>query len=425
MQKTTENRNKNPLGGFLGYVVSIVISVIVIVYLGYHFFSGLDDELMTEHALLVTENDISEFDAYIFRNETVVYSNETGGIGYTFSDGTKVNKGSALANIYGGTAGASDATREEIIALDREIELLVSSNSTDGFSASDTHTLDNRIDNYYMMIRSSAEEGVYSSLPKRRDEFLTLLNKRQIITGRVESYDDVIEDLRNSRDALTSGLDSVSETVSAPATGFFYSSLDGYESVFTADVIDSLTIEQFDAMMNTEPIDYASNAIGKIATDFRWYIVIETNRDQLRFYNEGYSYRVIFPYNNDAQLKMELSDIVAPDGGERILLVFSSHEVPEDFSFNRMQTVEIAKSSHSGYKVPISAVRLVDGKMGVYILVGTTVDFRYIDVILECDGYYIAAPRDVQNDPDYATKLGLYDVIITAGRDLYVGKIIS
>ena len=425
MQKTTENRTKNPREGLVWYVLSIVISVIVIVYLGYHFFHGLGSELLTQHALQVTENDVAEFDAYVFRNETVVYSTETGGIGYLFSDGTKVGVDSPIANIYGGDDDLNDTTRDEIIAIDRRIDLLLSSNSTDGFSASDTQTLDARIDNYYMTIRQSAEEGVYTSLPKRRDEFLTLLNKRQVITGKVDSFNDIIEDLQSSRDTLTAGLDSASETVNAPVTGFFYSSLDGYEAVFTGDAINTLTLERFDEMLDTEPVEYRATAIGKIATDFRWYIVIEATREDLRFYNEGYKYQVIFPYNNDTQLKMELSDIIAPDSGERILLVFSSYEVPEDFSFNRMQSVEIVKSSHTGYKVPISAVRLVDGRMGVYILVGTTVEFRYIDVILECDGYYIAAPRDVQNDPEYYTKLGLYDVIITSGRDLYVGKIIK
>ena len=425
MQKTTENRTKNPLGGFLWYVISIVVSVIVIVYLGYHFFSGLGGELMTQHALQVTENDVEEFDAYLFRNETVVYSTETGGIGYLYPDGTKVGFGTLLANIYGGNADTSDSTRQTIISIDKKIELLLSSNSTDGFSAADTQTLDSRIDNYYMTIRKSAEEGVYTSLPKRRDEFLTLLNKRQVITGKVKSFDDLIEKLNTARDNLTTGLDTVSEAVTSPATGFFYSSLDGYENVFTGNAVNNLTLEKFDRMISADPSEYDATAIGKVATDFRWYIVIEAGRDQLRFYNEGYSYQVIFPYNNDTQLAMELSDIIAPEGGERILLIFSSHELPEDFSFNRMQTVEVVRSSHTGYKVPISAVRLVDGKMGVYILVGTTVDFKYIDVILECDGYYIVAPRDPQNDPDYATKLGLYDVIITAGRDLFVGKIIK
>ena len=178
-------------------------------------------------------------------------------------------------------------------------------------------------------------------------------------------------------------------------------------------------------MVQTEPRSYPASAIGKIATDFRWYIVMEADREDLRYYSKGYSYRVIFPYNNDTQLTMKLSDIVSHDGSKRILLVFTSHEIPDDFSFLRMQTVKVVRNSYTGYKVPISSVRLMDNQKGVFILVGKTVEFRYIDIILECDGYYIVAPRDPQNDPDFAKKLGLYDVIITGGRNLYVGKIIS
>ena len=123
MQKTTEKQNNNPLGGFLGYLLSIVLSVTVIIYLGYHFLSGFGDELNTEFALMITENDVSEFDAYVFRNETVVYSSNAGGVGYIFPDGTKVNSGADIAQIYG-TVGHDEETRNEIIALDREIELL-------------------------------------------------------------------------------------------------------------------------------------------------------------------------------------------------------------------------------------------------------------------------------------------------------------
>lgn len=425
MQKVTEKRNKNPLGGFLTYLLSIVLSVTVIIYLGYHFFSSFGNELDTQFALQVTENDVTEFDAYILRNETVVYSSASGGVGYLFSDGTKVSIGSDIANIYG-SIEHSEQTRSDIIALDKKIELLTQSNSTDGLAASDTQTIDNRIFNYYMTIRKSAEQGDYSGLSKRRDEFLTLSNKRQVITGKVESFNSVIEDLESEREYLTAGLDSASETVSAPATGFFYSTLDGYESVFTADAAIGLTLERFAAMIKSEPESYPANAIGKVTTDFRWYIAIEADREELRFYTEGNSYRVIFPYNNDTELTMTLSDIVAPDGGKRILLIFTTYEIPDGFAFLRMQPVKVVRNSYTGYKVPISAVRLVDGKQGVYILVGTTVNFRLIDIILECDdGYYIVAPRDPQNDPDYANKLGLYDVIITGGRDLYVGKIIS
>ena len=426
MQKNTEKRNTSPLGGFLGYLISIAVSAIAVIYLGYHFVGSMGNELTTEYAVQVTENDLSEFDAYIFRNETVIYSEENGGIGYSFADGTKVKIGSAVASIYGSDAVSSSVSRDKIIAIDREIELLRQSNSTDGLAVSDKGTLDARIDGYYMSIRKGAEDGDYTGLSKRRDEFLTMLNKRQIITGKVESFDNIIEDLNSEREELTSGLDAASETVSAPATGFFYSTLDGYESTFTAEQISKMTPELFDELINSEPQSYTEKAIGKIATDFSWYIALETTRSELRNYNEGYTYGVIFPHNNDIEIQMKLSKVIAPDGSQRVILIFSSHECPDGFSFNRMQPVEVVRSSYTGYKVPISAVRLSeDGRMGVYILVGTTVDFRYIDVLLESDGYYITAPRDAQNDPEYYTKLGLYDIVITGGKDLYVGKIIT
>lgn len=425
MQKTKDKHTKDPLGGFLGYLVSIVVSVIAVIYLGYHFINSFGTELTTEYALQVTENDVMEFDAYILRNETVVNATASGGVGYNYPDGTKVKIGAEIASIYGGTSHANEDTRDEIIALDDKIELLMESNDISGLAASDTSTLDNRIDEYYMTIRKSAEESVYDNLPKRRDELLTLLNKRQVITGRVESFDPVIENLSAEREVLTASLDNVSETVISPAAGFFYSSLDGYESIFTADAAKNMSLAAFDKMLASEPVNYASTAIGKITTDFTWYIVIETTRDELRYYNEGYNYRIGFPYNNDVQLVMNLTDVVAPDGETRVLLLFSCNNIPEDFSFRRMQPVEIVRSSYTGYKVPISAVRLLDDRMGVYILVGNTVDFRYIDVLLESDGYYIVAPQDPENDDEYYTKLGLYDLIITAGKNLSVGKMIS
>ncbi len=425
MQKNKKKQTKGLLGGFLGYLLSITVSVIAVVYLGYHFVRSFGTELSTVYAMQVTENDVMEFDAYILRNETVIYSNEVGSVGYDVPDGTKVQKGATVASIYGAASDSGASVRNEIMEIDRELELLHESNNTKGFAISDTAVIDRRIDEYYKIIRSSVEQNEYNNLPKRRDELLTLLNKRQIITGRIENFDAVIDSTNSRRELLTAGLDSISETVSVPEAGFFYSSPDGYESIFSADAAKDMTIERFDSMLASKPVDYGANAVGKIATDFSWYIAIESTRDDLRYYNLGYNYRIIFPYNNDVSLTMKLDSIVSPDTSNRVILLFSSHEIPEDFSFRRMQPVEIVRSSHTGYKVPVSAVRLVDGKMGVYILVGSMVEYRYIDILLESDGYYIVAPRDAANDPEYYTKLDLYDIIITGGKNLYVGKLIS
>ncbi len=425
MQKNQKKRDSNPLDSLLGYFISIVISAVIVIYLGYHFMQGFGSEIVTEYATKITEYDTMEFDAYILRNETVVYSESEGGVGYNYADGVKVKRGAEIASIYAGNSYSHDAAKGEIISIDKVLQILKESNDIEGMASSDMSILDSKIYDYYKSIRSMSEEENYLNVPKKRDELLTLLNKRQLITGKVESYDPIISELEAEKENLTASLNTASETVLSPVTGYFYSSFDGYENIFSSDAAADLTVDRFNEMLSTESETYLPTAIGKIATDFNWNIVIPTNRSELRYYNEGFNYMVQFPYNNDIQLKMNLTRVVSPDAGSEVLLIFSCHEIPENFSFKRMQTVKVVRSEHTGYRVPISAVRQLDGKMGVYILSGSVVDFRYIDVLLECDGYYIVAERDTENDPEYYTKLGLYDLVITGGKDLYIGKMIS
>ena len=177
MQKNKKKQTKGPLGGFLGYLLSITVSVIAVVYLGYHFVRSFGTELSTVYAMQVTENDVMEFDAYILRNETIIYANEVGGVGYDVSDGTKVQKGAKVASIYGTASESGTSVRNEIMEIDRELELLYESNNTKGFAISDTAVIDRRIDEYYKIIRSSVEQNEYNNLPKRRDELLPIIEK--------------------------------------------------------------------------------------------------------------------------------------------------------------------------------------------------------------------------------------------------------
>ena len=420
--KTRSGRSR--LADLVVHIATIAVAAAALAYLGYHFFEGFSADIETEYATLVTDSDVVPLDAYIMRSESVIFAaSATSGhsVGYVFSDGTKVRGGQVVANIYTGD-GSSD---EAIVDLDRRIDLLESSNLTDGMTSSDTYVIDSKIQNYYYLIHQSTLLGNYSNLTKRRDELLTLINKRRILTGVTTGYSDRIESLTAERALLSAGQDTIAESVEAPYAGYFYSTTDGYESTFSASKVESLTLAEFDKMLSSQPTRYSDRAVGKMVSDFNWYIVCETTRDSLRYFTKGYSYYVNFPYNDDISIKMTLSNVVSEVGSDRVLLVLETERIPEDFSFRRMQPVELVRSSYTGYRVPISAARLVDGKQGVYIMIGNTIEFREIDILLEMDGYYIVAEQDPVNDPDYASKLGLYDQIVVSGKNLYDGKLIS
>lgn len=420
--KTRSGRSR--LADLVVHIATIAVAAAALAYLGYHFFEGFSADIETEYATIVTDSDVVPLDAYIMRSESVIFAaSPTSGhsVGYVFSDGTKVHGGQVVANIYTGD-GSSD---EAIVDLDRRIDLLESSNLTDGMTSSDTYVIDSKIQNYYYLIHQSTLLGNYSNLTKRRDELLTLINKRRILTGVTTGYSDRIESLTAERALLSAGQDTIAESVEAPYAGYFYSTTDGYESTFSASKVESLTLAEFDKMLSSQPTRYSDRAVGKMVSDFDWYIVCETTRDSLRYFTKGYLYYVNFPYNDDISIKMTLSNVVSEVGSDRVLLVLEAERIPEDFSFRRMQPVEIVRSSYTGYRVPISAARLVDGKQGVYIMIGNTIEFREIDILLEMDGYYIVAEQDPVNDPDYASKLGLYDQIVVSGKNLYDGKLIS
>jgi hypothetical protein len=106
------------------------------------------------------------------------------------------------------------------------------------------------------------------------------------------------------------------------------------------------------------------------------------------------------------------------------VLIFRTGVLPENFSYLRHQTVQIVKESYTGYRVPVSAVRVVNGRAGVYILQGSKIVFKRIDPLYEQDGYLIVAEFD-DNRANKNSWLSKNDFVIVKGTDLYDGKIVG
>ena len=148
--------------------------------------------------------------------------------------------------------------------------------------------------------------------------------------------------------------------------------------------------------------------------------------EQLKLFGEGFSYAVKFPFNSDVTVKMVLHRIIRENDSDRVVLIFRTNVMPEGFSYFRKQNIQIIQESYTGYKIPANAVRVVNGVKGVYILRGNTVHFREIVVLAETDGFFIVEEQPSYfEDEFYYKKLGLYDMVITSGKNLYDGKIIS
>ena len=410
----------------LRYVVSAVLCIVLIAYIVYHLTGGVRTELQTEPATLTTFESTITSGITILRSETLVYAPAQGDISYLFNDGEKVGKGSALAEIY--PSGANSEVSRRIVELDRAIRLLESSNMTDAEKRTDTESTDLLIRNHIFDLLDMTDKGNVSGAATVSDELLIQLNKRRIITKFTPNFNKQIEELKSERDALAATLPTSESVVLSDRVGYFYSSLDGYEGILSAENISTMSYNEYLTLAKTPPTDADTSSgaypIGKLVTDYMWYIACEIDLSELHNYETGKNYSIKFPYNNDTTLTTNLYRILSEAGSESAVLIFRTGVLPENFSYLRHQTVQIVKESYTGYRVPVSAVRVVNGRAGVYILQGSKIVFKRIDPLYEQDGYLIVAEFD-DNRANKNSWLSKNDFVIVKGTDLYDGKIVG
>ena len=417
------------LAGVLKYVISTICSVGLVVFLMYHIIGSLTSDVDTATISFTTQEQASEYDAYIFRGESLLYTSpgDVGNINFLLEDGTKVSVGEEVCQVYAGSTSTESGIA--LAEIERKLELLRNSNLDENVNYSDTQLIDTAINNAYYTLLTRMADGAAGYAMAKSDELISSMNQRQIITKHVENFDAQIKTLEAQRTAMITGSGAVAESVYSDCAGYYYSDIDGFEQIFSSEKISNLTLDEYDSLVSSAAdVSLQKNRqggtnCGKIVTEYNWYIGVRITTEESRSYTEGYTYTVIFPYNSDLRISMILDRMILQADDDRVVLVFRTNTIPEHFSFLRRQTVQIVTNTWKGYKVPLSAVRIIDGVQGVYILEGYIVEFRRIEPLCEIDGYFIC--RENNGSEEDADLLEMYDHIIINGKNLYPGKIIS
>ena len=107
-----------------------------------------------------------------------------------------------------------------------------------------------------------------------------------------------------------------------------------------------------------------------------------------------------------------------------LLLVFSCDRLPESGALDRSLSVSVTVDSRSGIYVPAGAIELLDGYRGVYVLKGSVVCFRTVEIIYIGNDYFLVAeePEDENIPYEYLT---VNELIIVNGKNLFDGRILD
>lgn len=418
--------NKQYLKRTLITLCSAALALGIIFYISYHLTDSFDTPLGLQNAVYVDENKIIHADGYIFRSEKVLYAGTTGQGSVTpaVSDGQRLARYDKAADIYEGT---SPDVLARLAEIESQLSLLEKSEADD-ISQVNTSGLDAAIFQSVQEIRTQMENGNVGDAVSMRTGFLVNIKKREILGGSMKDYTAQTALLREEKNAMKSQLGACLETFYSPQSGYYFSpaSVDGYENVFDAEDLADMTYEQFMELTKAEPqtASRATQCVGKLVTDFRWYLACPMTKSEASELVDGYSYTITFPYNGNKTLRLQLVTVIPELPGTGAVAVFVCEQIPDGFDYTRMQPVQVATAEYRGFSVPMSAVRMLDGYEGVYVLDEVTVVFKRILIVHEGDGYYICVEGEEDPDCPYGW-LRMNDVIITEGTGLEVGKVVD
>lgn len=401
----------------------VLLVVFLIVYLLYHVSIGFKGKAQTVAASYGNAYESVRLDAYVFRDESVIYSVHNGVSLYEAEENEKIANNSVVATVYSPSTSLSAIS--EIESLSKRIEILTEASSR-AHLLLDGAAIDALIDSSLESFSSYIQGGDIHNAKKSSDELLVNLSRKQLRMSSQSNYDALISELNVQRTSLLRSLGQAQKTITVENGGYFSRKCDGYEEIFDFDRVSSMSCEDFDEMLAAaDNAVHSTNTVGKIIESTEWYFVCMTDHNTTDRFTPGQSYDVTFIENMETTLPSTLERIVTQNGSTRALLIFKCTHTPPDFEYLRSQSVEISVSRVSGLQVPRSAVRYIDGSCYVYILYGEKVYLRAVEIVGTAGPYYYVKDDTPAREVNGVTYYGIRhnDAVITYGKNLRHEKI--
>ncbi len=410
---------KKKKSAFTSKLAIAVVFLLAVIYTFYHMvnlFAG--EEIITIVSGVTTESETVNGRGYIFRDETLLSSDNSGAIDYLAADGARVSKTAPLANVY---SSGGKASRIMLKSINRQIELLEKSRV--GAAPLDLATLRAEANDSYYNLVNLINSGQAGEISSQIDSIMITLNQMKVMTSGEAAVNSALERCYTVRANLLAG-EPITEYSSN--SGYFYHSPDGYEEFFSLQALEEIDQEYFyglEKYLLGNSSGVAANVYGKLAPDTGWYLAIALPTEEAQRFEIGGEYGMIFPDNNKTRLTMVLDRTVEAPAKNEVICIFYCNKLPDNFRLDRAQNVQIDTFSVSGIYVPKSAVTKVDGIRGVYVLRGSVVCFRSIEIVHQGLDYVLVSPEETTQGEFYS--LGINEQIITNGKNLFDGRILE
>lgn len=386
----------------------------LVIYLVHQFYSSVYNPLVTDMVVYDSSYVGVELETLFVRNEALVSSVEEGYKSYAVIEGGKVAKNGVIASVYP-TAEQAEYNAQ-IQQIQAQIDTLTTTQNYTEYNNADLSVLNQKINSSFQQLLDSSKTGRLNASSDAATELLQALNRKNIVTGSEQDYSALIAQLNTQLSALKAKHIESQNYIRAEESGYFISKADGYETVLSGSSLSTLTVAEFESI---QPVTTGTDVIGKIVSDYEWNIIAKVPLEESFRMAVGQRVTLKTGLVSVQELTATVQAINREGDGEWALVVFSCTTMNEELASARHQTLTLVTESYSGLKVNKKAIRMVDGKKGVYTYSASQAHFIPVNIVYTSTSFVICE-KSSENDT-----LRLYDEVIVEGKGLYDGKIIN
>lgn len=422
-------------------IIFMIILIFASAYILYQIYVSNFTKVKTQPVTYTSLSDSIQSESFIVRDEVFINNNSNGVMSYLLEDGEKVAKDGTVAEIFNNYDDAK--TQKEIKNIDNEINNFKQLSYLSNSYTSDPLATDEQIGSSIQKMIKDINASSYSNIQKSRSDILYLMNEKQIITGKVASFNNKIDELQSQRDTLSKSHGSSIGKVLAPDSGYFVSKLDGFENLVNFDNVLSLSVDNIKSILSSEKkLDSNKNIIGKVIRGINWYIVCNVSSDEaFKLYN-GKSVNITLPLVSTEKFPATVAAVNQQDKKSEAAVILSLNNMDNRLALTRNETVKIDIDTYNGLLINKNSLHedilrktVVDENgnesleekkvQGVYILRGKEIVFKQV-VPIYSDNNYIVCEQNPSSDKLFnGETITILDEVVTEGTNLYNGKIIK
>lgn len=295
------------------------------------------------------------------------------------------------------------------------------------FFSEDLARLDEEIGLKVQKLILASNSRSFKDIGKYRTEIGKIVEKKAEIVGE-SSSDSYIKSLQQQKEAIQNKINRNTVQVRTDSSGIVSYRIDGYEMSLTPKMLDKLTSEKLDSILEhesqaSEPVGIAKTGspVAKIIKGTEIYIAAAVPAIL------AHEFKVKDKINlriNDIGLETTGTITHKNQSNEKDVIIVKINRGADFLSSIRVVNVDFISKTEEGLKVPAKSLRNVsaDGKQASIMLVKFNVAAnRTVDIICRDEEYaIISTPKD-----EYKKTVNLYDTYIINPDHVEEGDIIE